>query len=172
MRGLLGRSDAGPAERRHKMIRFQHRLEIDRGPGAVFDALTDVELIPQWQSNVIAVSKQTSGPVRAGTQIRQTVKMAGRREANLSVAAYMPHELVAFSGDVGVADYYCAFELTPRADGGTTVAARTEFRLHGLWRLLRPILGGEIRREMREELAALKRLLEAEQPDVRPAMAN
>jgi len=150
------------AERRHTVIRFEPRFEIDRGPAEVFGVLTDVERIPEWQQSVIAVTKQTPGPVRAGTRVLETLKMAGRRRhGTVDVTAYTPGELVAFSGDVGLGDYYCAFELTPRTGGGTVLVARTEFRLHGLWRLLRPVLGSEIKREGRDELAGLKRLIEA-----------
>lgn len=144
------------------MIRFEHRFEIERGPAEVFGVLTDVERIPEWQQSIIAVTKQTPGPVRAGTRVLETLKMAGRRrDGTVDVTAYTPGELVAFSGDVGLADYYCAFELTPRTGGGTVLVARTEFRLHGVWRLLRPVLGSAIRRESGRELATLKRLIEA-----------
>lgn len=155
------------------MIRFQHRFEIEGSPSEVFAALTDLERIPEWQSSVIAVRMQTPGPVRAGTQVMQTIKMAGRRrQGRLSVAAYTQNELVAFAGDVGVADFYCAFELSPRPAGGTILEARTEFRLHGLWRLLRPILGGEVRRETGREIATLKRLVETGTSGLRAATTN
>lgn len=34
------------AERRHTMIEFQHRIDIDGTPSEVFALLTDVERIP------------------------------------------------------------------------------------------------------------------------------
>ena len=133
----------------------------------------DVERIPEWQQSVIAVTRQTPGPVRAGTRVLETLKMAGRRRhGTVDVTAYTPGELVAFSGDVGLGDYYCAFELTPRGGGGTVLVGRTEFRLHGWWRLLRPLLGSEIKRETRDELMRLKRIVEATAPGTQPVRAH
>jgi hypothetical protein len=153
------------------MIQLQHRIEIGSTPSDVFALLTDVERIPAWQQSVIEVTKRTPGAVRVGTVVDQTWKMMGKRRASVRVAAYMPVDLVAFAGDAGFADYYCAFELSP-TDRGTTLTARTEFRLHGLWKLLQPLLVGEIRRETAKELATFKGLVEARSAAAQPAPAN
>lgn len=159
------------AERRHTVIHFQQRIEINARPSDVFALLTDLERIPEWQHSVIDVTKRTPGAVRVGTAADQTLKMLGRRRASIRVAAYTPVELIAFAGDTGFADYYCAFELTP-AGGGTALVGRTEFRLYGLWKLLRPLLSGELRRETAKELAAFKQLAEAPSPGMQPASAS
>lgn len=155
------------------MIQFQHRIEIDASPSEVFALLTEVERIPAWQRSVVAATKRTPGAVRAGTMVDQKLKMMGRtRQASVRVAAYTPAELVAFAGDTGFADYYCAFEFTPTDNDATTLVARTEFRLHGLWKLLQPLMAGEIRRETANELATFKGLVEGGSPAMRPAPAN
>jgi hypothetical protein len=86
--------------------------------------------------------------------------MGKTRTAAVRVVVHQPPELIAFAGDAGFADYYCAFELSPTATGGTAVVSRSEFRLHGLWRLGGPVFGGELRRETARELGELKRIAE------------
>jgi uncharacterized protein YndB with AHSA1/START domain len=153
------------------MIQFQHRIQIDAAPVEVFAMLTDLDRIPEWQRNVIEVTKRTPGAVRAGTMAGETLKMMGRRQASVRVVAYTPVELVAFAGDAGFVDYYCAFELTP-VGAGTSLVGRTEFKFHGLWKLLQPLLAGSMRRETAKELAALKRLVESGGVAVQAAPAN
>jgi uncharacterized protein YndB with AHSA1/START domain len=150
------------AERRHSVIKFQLRIEIDRSPDEVFALLSDVERVPAWQHSVTAVTKITAGPARAGSEFKETMRVMGRaRQATVTIAAHRPPELIAFAGDAGFADYYCVFELAPATGGGTLLLTRTEFQLHGLWRMLGPVFAGELRRETMQELEALKRTLEA-----------
>jgi uncharacterized protein YndB with AHSA1/START domain len=160
------------AERRHSMIEFQHRIDIEGSPSEVFALLADVERISVWQRSVIEVTKRTPGAVRTGTVVEETLRMMGRRRASVRVAAYTPVDLIAFAGDAGFVDYYCAFELTPTGSGGTTLIGRTEFRLHGLWKVLQPLMSVAIRRETAKELATFKRLVEAATVAAQPAPAN
>lgn len=155
------------------MIQFQHTTEIDRSPADVFAFLTDVERAPSWQRSVTAVKKTTAGPLRAGSEIDETWKVMGRRrDVSMRVAAFRQDELIAFAGDAGFADYYCAFELIGTAGNQTRVMSRGEFQLHGLWKLVRPMLAREIRRETAGELAELKRLIEARAPAFQASTAS
>ena len=154
------------------MIEFQHTVEINSSPAEVFAVLSDVERVTEWQKSVVDSRKTTSGPVRAGTEYQQTWKVIGTRRVTSRVAAYRQDELIAFAGDAGIADFYCAFELSSTASGGTHLVTRTEFRLHGLWRLAQPLMGGELRRETANEMEALKRLVEGMRTASQPAPAN
>ncbi len=154
------------------MIEFQQAIEIDRAPSEVFAFLSDVERAPTWQRNVLTVAKTTAGAVRAGTEFHETVKgPAGRVESTVRVAVHRPDELIALAGAPGFADFYCAFELAPTVGGGTRLVSRTEFRMHGLWKLLQPIIARQMRREVASELAALKRVLESARAAVKAAPA-
>jgi uncharacterized protein YndB with AHSA1/START domain len=154
------------------VIEFQINSQINRSPAEVFALLSDVERTQSWQKSVVAVTRTTAGPTRAGSEFEATWKVMGSRRVSNRVAAYRPDELIAFAGDASFADYYCAYELASTANGGTTVVTRTEFRLHGLWKLAQPLLAGELRRETTAELAELKRLVEATMTASQPAPAN
>lgn len=155
------------------MIESQHRIEIGRSPAEVFAALSDVERLPEWQASVIGVTRTTPGALQLGSEFTQTWKTMGRRRQVASrVVAYTPDELIAFAGDAGFLDYYCGFELSATASGHTTLVSRAEFRPHGLWRALQPVLRGELERELGSELAAFQRLVEAGRPLRGPATAT
>lgn len=153
------------------MIEFQHRIEIDETPRQVFALLVDLERMPEWQSSVVSVSQIDEGPVRANTEFVQSLKFFGReRPVPSRVTAWKKDELFAVSGDAGFADFYCGFELAALSSGGTVLTTRAEFRLHGLWRLTRPLVAGELRREMAGELDAFKALVERENAAHEPAV--
>ena len=107
------------------MIEVQHRIEIERSPAEVFAMLAEVERLPDWQASVVEARRAARGPLRVGSEFEQTWKAMGRRRRVPSrVAAHKPDELIALAGDAGFLDYYCGFELTPSAAGGTTLASR------------------------------------------------
>ena len=60
----------------------------------------------------------------------------------------------------GPLDYEGSFNLQPVA-GGTRLTLTGSARLKGLWRLLQPLLAGDLRRETHTELETIKRLMEA-----------
>jgi len=147
------------------MIEVQQRVETAGTPERVFALLSDVGRIPEWQPNVVSVTKIGDGPVGANTEFEQSWRFFGRqRRVPSRVTAWKEGELLAVSGDAGFVDFYCGFELTPLPDGRTRLTSRAEFRMRGVWKLAQPILARELRREMAEELASFQRLVEAERP--------
>ena len=154
------------------MIQFQHSIEIDRSPAEVFSFLGDIERMPEWQQGVVAVSTSTAGPVRVGTEFALTMKKGRELRARGKVAAYQRDALVAFAADASPVSFYCGFALTPIGIGGTRVVARYEFELHGLWKLLRPMVAAAAPRETAGELVILKRLLEQGAAAALPSLAQ
>ncbi len=154
------------------MIQFQHSIDIDRSPAEVFGFLGDIERMPDWQNGVVAVSRTTAGPVRVGTEFELTLKKVRDLVARGKVVAYQPDALVAFAADASPVSFYCGFELTPAEHGRTHVVGRYEFELHGLWKLLRPIIAAGAPRETAGELMVLKRLIEQASTTVRQSLAQ
>jgi len=144
------------------MIEILHETEIDSSVEEVFQTLADVDAIPHWQASVIDVTPPASGSLTLGTVFEETAKAVGRkRHVDVRVAMYRPDELIAFSGDAGFMDFYCTYALESTPAGRTRLSSRSEFRLHGGWRLLEPLMRGEVRREVVSEVDALKQLVEA-----------
>lgn len=57
-------------------MRFKVEVEIARPPVEVFERLTDVARLPDWQESAVGVD--IDGPVTAGTRFRETRRFVGR----------------------------------------------------------------------------------------------
>ena len=145
------------------MIRIENSVQIGRTRDEVFGYLTNVENLSKWQDNVVQARALDDGPVRVGFKFEQTMKLGPRRiPAVCTVTDIKPNERFAFSmSSAGPVDCNAHFDLQPVLSG-TRLTLNGEARLKGVWRLLRPMLVAELRRETKSELEAMKRLLEAE----------
>jgi uncharacterized protein YndB with AHSA1/START domain len=144
------------------MIRIKNSTQIGRPRDEVFDFLTSIDNLPKWQGNVVHAASLSDGPVRIGFQFEQTIKMGPRKmRAVCTITDIKANERFGFSmKSSGPVDCDARFELQPVV-GGTRLTMNGVARLKGLWRLLQPIVGGELRKETRAELATMKLLLEA-----------
>ena len=144
------------------MIRIETSIQIDQPRDRVFDFLTDVESLPKWQSGVIQSNALSDGPVRVGYQFEETAKVGPWKLHNVcTVTDLKANERFAFEAkSSGPLDYEGSFELQPVA-GGTRLTLRGAARLKRFWRLLQPVLAGDLRKETRAEMETMQRLLEA-----------
>ena len=147
------------------MIRIDGSTQIDRRRDEVFDFITGVESLPKWQSGVIESKPLSDGPVRVGYQFSETAKVVfWKLRTVCTVTDLKANERFAFvAKSDGPLDYEGSFDLQPVA-GGTRLTLSGWARLKGIWRLLQPLLAGDLRRETRTELAMIKRLMEADVP--------
>lgn len=69
------------------MIEIEHILEVERPAEEVFDFLTDVSRLPEWQTS--AEEARLDGELREGARIREVRTFMGRRAAStLEVVEY------------------------------------------------------------------------------------
>ena len=144
------------------MITFASEQTIDRSADDVWAYAADVAQHPKWMAIEDAeILRGASGEV--GTTFRETIKMGGRRyAADLIVSESVPGKVVAWrvTGGIPMAGE-ARLELEPVAVGRTKARWSGAFRLTGLWRLVEPIMAGEVRSSEAAELVRLKGILEA-----------
>jgi len=147
------------------MIHIEHSISINRPRGEVFDFLTDVENLPKWQANLVQSVPLSEGPVRAGFQFEETINVMSRKiRAVCTVTEVRAPERFAFEmRSNGPLDCDARFELQPVANGTRLTLIGTA-RFKGVWRLLKPMVAAELRKETLVELTAMKNLLEAPEP--------
>ena len=147
------------------MIQVEHSIQIGRSRKEVFDFLTNVENLPRWQASLVQSVPISDGPVGAGFQFEETIHVMMRRiRAICTVTEVKANERFAFEmRSNGPLDCDARFELQPVASG-TRLTLTGTLRLKGSWRLLQPVVAGELRKETLAELMAMKNLLEAPQP--------
>jgi carbon monoxide dehydrogenase subunit G len=147
------------------MIRIESSIQINRPRDEVFDFLSNVDNLPKWQSGVVESRRLTQGPVRVGFQYEETVKVGPwKLNAVCTITDLKTNERFAFQmSSSGPLDCDGRFDLQPVA-GGTRLTISGIAQLKGIWRLMQPVLAGELRKETRIELSTIKLLLEAAAP--------
>ena len=152
------------------MIRFESEQTIDRSAVDVWAYAADVTQHPMWMAIEDAeIVRGESGEV--GTRFRETIKMGPRRyAAGFVVSESVPGKSIAWrvTGGMPLAGE-ARLELESLAHGRTRARWSGAFRLTGMWRLVEPLMAGEVRSSEAAELVRLKGILEA--PAATPAVA-
>jgi uncharacterized protein YndB with AHSA1/START domain len=143
------------------LIHVELTVVVARPVEEVFAYVTDPAKLAEWQPNVISVSKETDGPMGAGTRLREVRRGPFGRsvEALVEVAEYEENrrfDLRIVSGPLPIDGRN---EFRP-ADGGTRIDFVAEGRISGPLRLAEPILARALRRQFAGYYERLKESLE------------
>jgi uncharacterized membrane protein len=143
------------------MIRVNAAVDIAKPPQDVFAFLADIGNAPRWQRGVVSSHKVSEGPMRVGTRFTETMRVMGMKfDANCEVTVFEPPQRLTMVADGRLVRYEGGFTFDP-APVGTRLAVNAQIALKGFWRLLAPLMGGEIRKESQAELEDIKNVLES-----------
>lgn len=136
--------------------------DVNRPISDVFQFVAHVENAPKWQPAVIETRRLTDGPVHVGTRFREVAKMMGRRvETVCEITELVPDRKLSWKAtSTGPFSYQTSYTFTANGPA-TRIDIIGTFALRGLWRLLEPLVGGEVRKESAQELTAMKAAIEA-----------
>ena len=141
------------------MIRIELTVEIARPPEDVFELLSDIDRLSEWQAS--AVEAHTNGPLAEGSRVAEKRRLLGREvDTELEVAAYEPPKRLTLRSLGGPVDFTVDHELTARG-GGTVLRFVAEAQPGGLLRLTEPVLARTAEHEFRQDFDRLKELLES-----------
>lgn len=141
------------------MIEVEHTLEIGRSVEQVFDYLTDVERLPEWQDSAETV--ELDGELREGARLREVRTFMGRRATSTLEVTELDRPK-RFSVEVVDGPIKYAVEHALEDLGGRTkltFVGRGETRR--VPRLMRGTVRRMVERQFVRDLEALKRVLEA-----------
>jgi uncharacterized protein YndB with AHSA1/START domain len=147
------------------MIKVDYHVPIRRDPTAVYDYVTDVERIPEWQhvAGVKKVTKQTAGPLTVGSRFTmERQARGGLATIEADVTALEPGRRFDFhtiDNDGFVGDF--STTLTPQGDGTDLQWAVRMQPPNLLYRLLQPVIAGTIRKAASADFVELRKKLEA-----------
>lgn len=142
------------------MVRAEESIVVERPIEEVFAYLTDLERVPEWQTNVLFLQLQ-SGSLRPGAQLVELRKFLGRKiESVVEVTEYDPPHRYTIKTQSGPIPFEISNVLS-ESGGGTRIDAAVEGepgRFFGLieWRVVKAV-----ERELWNSLATLKDILEA-----------
>lgn len=140
---------------------IENSIDIECDPDEVFDFATDPTRLPEWQPAVEEAIVDPPGLKQVGMrgqEIRRTP--AGRQRLRWEVTECEPAERWTLRGTSGPLRSHVTLTFAA-STSGTRVEHRIWFEARGIGRLLRPLVLPGIRREVPENLALLKKRLEA-----------
>ncbi|MDQ2909609.1 MAG: SRPBCC family protein [Actinomycetota bacterium] len=141
------------------MIRIEFTLAIGRPPEDVFELLSDIERLPEWQSS--AVEAHTDGPLAEGSRIAERRRLLGREvDSQVEVVAYEPPRRLTLRSLGGPVKFTVDHELLEDARG-TQLRFAAEAEPGTFMKLAEPLLARTAEQEFRKDFERLKELLEA-----------
>ena len=151
------------------MIRYSSQVTIARPPRAVFEALLDPDLYPQW-TDMVDVSFDGEGGAKVGTRGRfRMAKGPIKGMLAMELTELDPERRVVFHVTHPDLDWVAVSTLEAAGDG-TRLTYAGDLRLLGWRRLLEPLVGREVRQGEAAEAVRLKSILEAH-PEPAPSAA-
>jgi uncharacterized membrane protein len=148
------------------MVTYRKTITIDKPIPEVFDYISDLEKVPQWQSALAEVERITKSPLGVGSLYKSERKFLGRKlEAEIELIVYELNKRIVFrsiSGSTPFEQSY-VFEITPQ---GTRLTTLLELHTTGLMVLAEPLIASSVRREMEVDFGRLKDMLESRVPEV------
>ncbi len=147
-------------------IRQEHTVVIERPIEEVFAFATDPDKASLWQSTSLGTEQTSEGPVGVGTTFRDTSKFLGRRiESTYEVTENDPPHRQCMRITSGPIPGSGCYLFEPAGGGSTRFTQTFEAEAGGFFRLAEPLVGRAIRRQIEADMATLKDLLEAGEPE-------
>lgn len=143
------------------MLRAEESVIVQRPIDEVFAYFTDPATLPEWQASALEAQLQGEGPMRAGSRAVETRKFLGRKmESTMEVLEYEPPRRFTIKASSGPVPFQVTSDLSEE-DGGTLVRSVVEGEPGGFFRLAEPLVVRAVERELRNNLATLKDVLES-----------
>jgi len=144
------------------MTKITESIEIARNPEEVFAYLDQLERHGEWQDQIVSSTRQTEGPNRVGTRMKDVRWMGNRtQEVSWEITEYDPPRRVAFRGVDGPLRPVGSLTVEP-SGSGSRVTVELELEPHGLMgKMLAGMATGQARKQVPKDQAKLKERLES-----------
>jgi carbon monoxide dehydrogenase subunit G len=137
-------------------MRIEESIEIKRPPEAVWAVVADPQNDPRWCSKVKSV--EPAGEDR-WTVMHKPVPLRPQMELTLQQMDVQPPRRLILRQEDDASVFRVEYRLEP-SDRGTRLTQVSEFEWKKLPRVLHGTFARGVRRDVRNQLKALKRLLE------------
>ena len=143
------------------MTTITQSVTVNRPVAEVWDFISNFENATRWSRGVLEAGQTSDGPLDVGSTLQTVVKAFGRRRtADYLVTEYEPNRAFAFEVTSGPMTSRARYSVEP-AGAGTRLTASGEADATGPYKLLAPILVRTLKRHSQDDLANVKRILEA-----------
>ena len=142
-------------------VRAEHTETIERPPSEVFNYLTNIANLPEWQGGVLEARKESEGDVSVGTRFVEVRKFLGRQlESTLEVTEHERDRRFSLKVISGPVPFDVRHTLEP-AGAGTRVHIEVEGDPGGFFRVAAPLVAMQGRRQLENDFGTMKTLLES-----------
>ena len=142
------------------MVSYASSVHVARDPAVVFTYLIEPAKQALWSD--VPMRRLTDGPLGVGSQMEVTFAMGPvKARIVLELTGVETDRRVAFRTVSGPIDWTGEYRLAAGSAGGTELSQSGTLRFGGLWRLVEPIVGAEIKNGEIKELEKLRSVIEA-----------
>ena len=135
-------------------------ININRTVEEVFAYVTDVANLAKWDRQAGQSVQTSEGPVGLGTTYRGSYEVLGKAmDWTSEITEYEPNRKVVQKIDMGPTVMTMGWLLEP-AESGTRFTISSEGYMSGLAKLAGPVLDRTMKKQMEDNLARLKAVLE------------
>jgi uncharacterized protein YndB with AHSA1/START domain len=144
------------------MARAQHTVVVERPPEEVFEFLTDLSNVPEWQSGAVNI-RGPEEPLGVGTRYVEVLRFLGRRmEATIEVTEFEPSRRFSLKTVAAPIPFAVRHLLEPEDGGGATrIRVELEGEPGGFFKLAEPLVIRNAQRQIERDFATLKEMVEA-----------
>ena len=142
------------------MIHLEMSTMIYRPIKQVFDFVSTPENDVQWQYGTLTTARLHKGVSKIGTFFRSIGHLMGHRmQSTFEVIEYQPNSEYGFKSLSGPLHSQTSYTFTA-ANGGTRITISTRAHVVNFFQMSERLLGNKIKKQLKENLTLLKRLLE------------
>lgn len=146
------------------MLTYQSEVVVDRPPDTVFRYLVEPSRQALWSD--VPMRLLTDEPLAPGSRMEVTFGMGPMKATvGLELTAVEPGQRMAWNTFSGPIRWDGEYRLTPTGAGGTALSQEGRLVFTGLWRLVEPLAGAEIKSGETKELERLKVVVEEREPN-------
>ena len=138
-------------------MRVEESIEIQRPPEAVWEVVAEPANDPHWCPKVKSVEPVEE---RRWTVFHKPVPLRSPFELSLEQLELQPHNRISLRQEDEASVFHVEYRLEP-SETGTRFTQISEFEWKKLPRVLHGTFARGVRRDVRDQLRQLKRLLEA-----------
>jgi carbon monoxide dehydrogenase subunit G len=144
------------------VARAEHTVIVERPPDEVFEFLTDLSNVTEWQSGAVEV-RESDGALGVGTTYVEVLQFLGKQiEATIEVTEFEPGRRFSVKARSGPIPFEVRHTLEP-ADRGSATRLHVELEGEpgGLLKLAEPLVMRNAKRQIEGDFAALKEMVES-----------
>ena len=142
-------------------IRFEHAIDVARGPEQIFAILDDLSQTPRWVSRCTGIEKLSPGPNTVGTKVRYAYREGGRTGTmDGEIKARTPNERLTVGYSDKMMEVGVDFHMT-RKDGGARLVHTIDIKPKSLMaKLFAPLVRRQLPEQTIKAMETLRGLVE------------